>query len=123
RVRLGAGGGVDAAVSRRPRSLLPPPARVIRAVSLARDAIDVGRYPYSIPAMRELTTLELNPHVTLFAGENGSGKSTLIEAIAIAAGFNAEGGSRNMSMSTRASHSELHEALNLVREPRPICYG
>jgi predicted ATPase len=40
--------------------------------------------------------------VTLFAGENGSGKSTLVEAIAVAAGFNAEGGSRNMTVSTRA---------------------
>jgi predicted ATPase len=53
--------------------------------------------------------------VTLFAGENGSGKSTLVEAIAVAAGFNAEGGSRNVTVSTRASHSELHKHLRLVR--------
>jgi predicted ATPase len=53
--------------------------------------------------------------VTFFAGENGSGKSTLVEAIAIAAGFNAEGGSRNVTLSTRASHSDLHKHLRLVR--------
>jgi len=52
------------------------------------------------------------------AGENGSGKSTLIEAIAIAAGFNAEGGSRHMTVSTRPSHSDLHTHLRLVRGTR-----
>ena len=56
--------------------------------------------------------------MTLFAGENGSGKSTLVEAIAVAAGFNAEGGSRNVTVSTRASHSVLHKHLRLVRGAR-----
>ncbi len=56
--------------------------------------------------------------MTLFAGENGSGKSTLVEAIAIAAGFNAEGGSRSVTVSTRASHSDLHKHLRLVRGTR-----
>ena len=51
-------------------------------------------------------------------GENGSGKSTLVEAIAVRAGFNAEGGSRNFAFSTRASESELHRALVLVRNGR-----
>jgi predicted ATPase len=96
---------------------------VIRSISLEREGIDVDRYPFAIPAIRAITTLELDPHVTLFAGENGSGKSTLVEAIAVAAGFNAEGGSRNMSMSTRPSHSELHEALRLVQDTRPLRDG
>ena len=86
---------------------------MIRSVSLERDGIDLARYPFSIPAIAALTTLELDPHVTLFAGENGSGKSTLVEAIAIAAGFNAEGGSRNMAMSTRASHSAGEIAVSV----------
>ncbi len=89
---------------------------MIRAVSLDRDGVDAGRYPFAIPAIRALTTLELDPHVTLFAGENGSGKSTLVEAIAVAAGFNAEGGSRNMRHATRESHSELHRHLHLVHD-------
>lgn len=92
---------------------------MIRAVTLEREGIDATRYPFSIPALRALTTLELHPQVTLFAGENGSGKSTLVEAIAVAAGFDAEGGSRNMTFSTRPSHSELHEHLRLVRDARP----
>ncbi|HKY52433.1 MAG TPA: AAA family ATPase [Candidatus Limnocylindria bacterium] len=91
----------------------------IRSVVLKRDEVaDFGAYPFSIPAVEHLSELELDPHVTVFAGENGSGKSTLIEAIAVAAGFNAEGGSRNMTISTRASHSVLHKYLRLVRGTR-----
>jgi predicted ATPase len=91
----------------------------VRAIVLRRDRLDdLDRYPFSIPAVRSLSTLELHPHVTLFAGENGSGKSTLVEAIAIAAGLSPEGGSRNMALATRPSHSELHEYLSLVRGTR-----
>lgn len=91
----------------------------IRSVVLRRDDVaDFAVYPFSIPAIRHLEELALDPHVTVFAGENGSGKSTLVEAIAVAAGFNAEGGSRNVKMSTRASHSVLHQHLRLVRGTR-----
>jgi predicted ATPase len=90
----------------------------IRSVTLDREGVDGGRYPFSIPALRRLETLALDEKVTFLVGENGSGKSTLIEAIAVAAGFNAEGGTRNMTVSTRASHSDLHERLRLVREPK-----
>jgi predicted ATPase len=96
---------------------------VIRSVTLDRDDVDAGSYPYSIPAIGSLTTLELHPHVTLLAGENGSGKSTLIEGIAVAAGFNPEGGSRNMQHVTGPSHSELHERLHVVRDARPMRDG
>jgi len=86
---------------------------------LKRDEIaDFDVYPFSIPAIQELHELTLHPQVTLFAGENGSGKSTLVEAIAVAAGFNPEGGSRSVNVSTRASHSELHQHLRLVRGTR-----
>jgi len=74
------------------------------------------RYPFSIPAIAALAKeLPLDPRATFFVGENGSGKSTLMEAIAVASGFNAEGGSRNFNFTTRASHSEIHRALRLVR--------
>ncbi|GAA1331856.1 AAA family ATPase [Pseudonocardia xinjiangensis] len=51
--------------------------------------------------------------MTFLVGENGSGKSTLVEAIAAAAGFNPEGGSRNFRFSTRASESSLASQLVL----------
>jgi len=58
--------------------------------------------------------LELHPHVTFLVGENGSGKSTLIEALAVATGFGAGGGSAKERVWAE-SHSALHEALVLER--------
>ncbi|WP_454719710.1 MULTISPECIES: AAA family ATPase [Cupriavidus] len=85
-------------------------------VTLRRDIVEsFGHYPFSLPAVRALDTLELHPKVTFLVGENGSGKSTLMEAIAVAAGYNAEGGSRNFSFGTRRSHSVLNAYLRLAR--------
>jgi predicted ATPase len=91
------------------------PGFIREAVLLREQVEDFDAYPFSIPAIHELRSLKLNPRVTFLVGENGSGKSTLIEAIAIAAGLNAEGGSRNFQFSTRSSASELHQHLRLVR--------
>ena len=68
-------------------------------------------YPFCLPAVRNLDVLPLHPKVTFIVGENGSGKSTLLEALAVALGLNAEGGSRNFNFATRASHSDLHQYL------------
>jgi len=96
----------------------------VRTVVLKREEVEsFDAYPFSIPAIRQLSELDPGSEVTLLAGENGSGKSTLIEAVAVALGFNAEGGSRNMSVSTRASHSSLHECLRVVRGTRSARSG
>ena len=91
-------------------------------VELQRDEISSwDEYPFSLNAVRHLDRLQLNPAVTFIVGENGSGKSTLLEAIAVAWGFNPEGGSRNFQFGTRPSHSALHEHLLLskgVKRPR-----
>lgn len=62
--------------------------------------------------------LLLEQPVTFLVGENGTGKSTLLEAIAVAAGFNAEGGTRNFTFSSRETHSQLYEYLHLVKGVR-----
>jgi predicted ATPase len=93
----------------------------IRAVEIGEveDGEDKGEFPWTLPAVAALTKgLTLNPAVTYLIGENGSGKSTLIEALAIAAGLNPEGGSRNFSYATRPSHSGLGQALRLIRNAR-----
>jgi predicted ATPase len=72
-------------------------------------------FPFCLPAIRDLNMLEFEAPVTFLAGDNGSGKSTLIEAIAIALGFNVEGGTRNFNFATRPSESQLHEYLQVVR--------
>lgn len=88
----------------------------LRAVKLKRSQVPAFKaYPFSIPAINQLDELRFRSPVTFFIGENGTGKSTLLEAIAVSAGFNAEGGSRNFRFSTRATHSNLHEYLQLVR--------
>ncbi|MFK7991664.1 MAG: AAA family ATPase [Sandaracinaceae bacterium] len=90
--------------------------RFLRAVRLRRESVSsFEEYPFSIPAIRQLGELELDPRLTVLVGENGSGKSTLLEAIAIAAGYNAEGGTKNLRFETRASESELHRHLIPVR--------
>jgi predicted ATPase len=93
----------------------------IASLELLRDRVaDFNRYPFSIPSLRNLQTLKLNPQVTFFVGENGTGKSTLIEAMAVVEGFNPEGGSRNFCFATRESHSELCQCLRLSRGLRPM---
>lgn len=79
------------------------------------DQISPSSYIRRIEALRGLDAFSFTKPVTFFVGENGSGKSTLLEAIAVAAGFNPEGGSRNYVFSTFDSHSELCGAIRLTR--------
>ncbi len=74
-------------------------------------------YPYNIPSILNLEELKFSKSVTFITGENGSGKSTLVEALAIKAGFNPEGGSRNFNFKTQDSHSELYNDIKLIRGP------
>ena len=79
-------------------------------------------YPINIPAVRHLEkmgSLNLEKPVTFFVGENGTGKSTLIEAIAVAMGFNGEGGSRDFFFSTQDTHSELCDYLTISKSVWP----
>ena len=88
-----------------------------------REGWDVEAYPFNLPAVRYLDELVFHPKVTFLVGENGSGKSTLIEALALAWGFNAEGGSRNFNFATRASHSPLHRFIRPIRSARKAADG
>lgn len=49
------------------------------------------RFPFTVPTIQSLQTLDLDASVICFAGENGSGKSTLLESIAIAANLPSAG--------------------------------
>lgn len=88
----------------------------VRSISIRRDRGGVfERYPFTVPVVRNLEELVFRSQVTFLIGENGSGKSTLIEALALACGFNAEGGSRHFQFETAEDESELHEVLRVVR--------
>lgn len=91
--------------------------RYIEQVRLER-ALDEASYLRGLAAVQYLAQekrLDLDRDVTIFVGENGTGKSTFLEAIAVAYGFNAEGGSRNFNFTTEPSHSELWQHLTLVK--------
>jgi predicted ATPase len=89
----------------------------LRRASLADDAPKAG-YPFGMASVRGLEGVEF-ASVTMLVGDNGSGKSTIVEAVAVAAGFNAEGGSRNLRFHTYDTHSALHEHLVLQWNRRP----
>ncbi len=76
-------------------------------------------YPFHLPLIRKLGRIAMHPSVTYFVGENGTGKSTLLEAVAVALGFNAEGGTRGFSHNNRASHSSLYRHLTISRGAVP----
>lgn len=88
----------------------------VRQMSLKDDSSALpNHFPFSLPVIQNLGKLSFHPNVTYIIGENGMGKSTLLEAIAVALGFNPEGGSRNFSFSSYESHSSLHEYIRIVR--------
>lgn len=86
------------------------------------EPIEPSSYLNAIPAVQHLCRageLRLNSRMTILIGENGTGKSTLLEAIAIAYGFNPEGGTLNFSFATENSHSELYRHIRLGKRRRP----
>lgn len=89
--------------------------RFIREIYIDWEKIEQDSYLRDIPALRFGGNLSFDKNVTFFVGENGSGKSTLLEGIAVAYGFNPEGGTKNYNFSTYNSHSELHHAIRMIR--------
>ncbi|CAM4299465.1 AAA family ATPase [Paenibacillus typhae] len=85
---------------------------------LLHNVPDPGRYPFSIPALKQLHTVEFKTNVTFLVGENGSGKSTLLEAIAYQCGFNTAGGGRNNTYEVDAAHSALGDHIRLSWLPK-----
>ena len=88
---------------------------MIRSIYIDWDQIESDSYLRNIEALRDQARIDFHAQTTILTGENGTGKSTLLEAIAVAYGFNPEGGSRNYSFSTYDSHSELSKAVTLVK--------
>lgn len=89
----------------------------VREVRISKK-IPKDNYLSKLPVVRNLRnmgSLRFNKNVTFIVGENGIGKSTLIEGLAVAMGFNPEGGTVNFNFSTNNSHSDLHEYLTVSR--------
>src|SRR3954464_12357519 len=80
----------------------------LKEIRLLRDKVESEQweqYPFSVPVIRWMESLELRSRVVFFVGENGSGKSTLREAIADHCGYGREGGSKNLRVQTAAAQN------------------
>lgn len=98
-------------------------AQFIQGVIFDWDKIDNDSYLKRIEALQGVEKIDFNKPITFFVGENGSGKSTLLEALAVAHGFNPEGGTKNYVFSTHDTHSELCDAIRVVKSYRKEKWG
>ena len=90
----------------------------IRLSEMPSKSSYLNRLPV-VEHLKRCGRIELHKPVTFVIGENGTGKSTLLEAVAVAAGFNAEGGSRNFNFATKETHSELYRCISLSKRDYP----
>ncbi|MDN4492628.1 AAA family ATPase [Ureibacillus aquaedulcis] len=96
--------------------ILNADSQYIKSIYLKREHISSNDcFPFNLPFIQNFQELNFHPNITYIIGENGMGKSTLLEGIAIAFGFNPEGGTLNFNFSSYDSHSNLDEYLGLVK--------
>ena len=87
----------------------------LRSIAPKASLRDGSRgFPFSVPVVRALESLEFPTAVTFFVGENGSGKSTLLEAIAAAVGVPAVGSEAVRDDETLAAQRALAKHFRLV---------
>lgn len=89
--------------------------KFITSIKVNWDKVEDNSYVRDIPAILSINQLEISNNITFFVGENGTGKSTLLESIAVAYGFNPEGGNKNFKFSTMNTHAEFHQAITIVK--------
>lgn len=89
----------------------------LRRVRLPKPA---GRgFPFDLPALTGLQSLDVRAPVTILVGENGSGKSTLLEALAIAAKAVTAGSADAAVDPTLSGVRALADELHLTWAKRP----
>ena len=93
---------------------------IVKKISLERDRIkSFDEYPFNIEVVKKFQELNFESQVTFLVGENGIGKSTFIEAIAVALGLPAEGGTENFRYETKNTAFILSNYLRVVTFNRP----
>lgn len=91
----------------------------LRSFSLYRpEEGDPPGFPFTLPVIQSLETLEFSAPVTFFVGENGSGKSTLLEALACAAGSITVGSESVKTDPSLAAVRRLADRMRLVWQKR-----
>lgn len=87
----------------------------IKSVYLQREDLPFDEYPFCVEAIRQFKSITFEKSVSFLIGENGIGKSTFIEALAVALGLNAEGGTQNFHFHTHETHSNLYQYLKVSK--------
>lgn len=86
----------------------------LKKLTLNWDRVeDRNVYPYNVPAISHLESLEIDQDVIFIAGENGTGKSTLLEALAYKCGFTAGGGGRAIDLGLSDASLNLASVMTL----------
>ncbi|HJU88029.1 MAG TPA: AAA family ATPase [Gemmatimonadaceae bacterium] len=89
----------------------------LTSLSLAKSRRTNG-FPFDVPIIKSLKSLDLDSPVTFFVGENGSGKSTLLESLAIAVGLPVVGSESAERDATLEAQRQLARALKLTWKKR-----
>jgi predicted ATPase len=91
----------------------------LRSFSLRHsEGSEQHHFPFNLPVLQSLETLEFSSPVTFFVGENGSGKSTLLEALACAAGSITVGSESVKTDPSLAAVRRLADQLRLIWQKR-----
>jgi len=95
------------------------PGAPVARLTIDRGQADEHRWPYTVPAVRQLFDegLDLVPGATVLVGANGAGKSTIVEAVAAAWGRRMSAFREDWLQQSVAAPSEedsdLHRAIRL----------
>lgn len=91
----------------------------LKRISLNWERVDnKDDYPFNVPAIANLDSLDLDHNVVFIVGENGTGKSTLLEAIAYQCGFGIGGGGKNNNIGLSDESALLSSILTLSWMPK-----
>jgi predicted ATPase len=91
----------------------------LKSLYLLKEKItNFQTYPFTLPLIQKIDSIDFLGNVTFFVGENGSGKSTLLEAIAYQCGFNTAGGGRNNTYFVESSEAALGNYVRLSWFPK-----
>ena len=108
-------GFLAALIKRKPSKVLA----YLKKVSINWDKVETKRtYPFNVPAISNLKSLDLDHNVVFIIGENGTGKSTLLEAIACKSGFAVGGGGRNNNLGLTDPSLALASVMTLSWMPK-----
>ena len=87
----------------------------LREVQLRGAAAGMAdRFPFNLPALAGLKSVELTTPVTFLVGENGSGKSTFLEGLAVASRLPTVGSAGAHRDATLSAQKELAHEMRLV---------